>query len=124
MLMIEKNDSSSSRRSTLSKGAGNLLSGNRLSSIVSAAQPCNVAKNKINSASKQNLTSAVEHGSGRKSLSESLLSDPNSVSGNVSLRKQFYNEEETSLKMPKSSDDESSSQVKSSSVNALRLCLH
>nr|GME04611.1 acyl-CoA-binding domain-containing protein 4 [Ipomoea batatas] len=111
VLMIEKNDSSSGRRSTLSKGAGNLLSGNRLSSIVSAAQPCNVAKNNIDSASKQKLSSAVEHGSGRKSLSESLLSDPNFVTGNVSLRKQFYNEEETSLKMPKSSDDESSSQV-------------
>ncbi|CAH9101978.1 unnamed protein product [Cuscuta europaea] len=113
VLMIEKSESSMGRKSALSKVAGNLQFGNRLSSILSATQPCNnVSRSNAETASKRNPTSAPEHGgSGRKSLSESLLSDPNSVSGNVSLRKQFYNEGEASLKIPKSSEDESSLQV-------------
>ncbi|XP_077218944.1 galactose oxidase/kelch repeat superfamily protein [Tasmannia lanceolata] len=48
----------------------------------------------IDSGARHNIASAVErHGSGRKSLSESSSVNPNSVSGNVSLRKQFHHEE-------------------------------
>ncbi|VFQ79232.1 unnamed protein product [Cuscuta campestris] len=112
VLLIERNVSSMGRKSTLSNVTGNMQLGNHISSILSAGQPCNVAKINKDSASKRNPTSATEHGgSGRKSLSESLLSDPNSVSGNVSLRKQFYDEEETSSKMLESSGDDSSSQA-------------
>ncbi|XP_059632689.1 acyl-CoA-binding domain-containing protein 6 isoform X2 [Cornus florida] len=68
---------------------------------------------KVDAGGRQNLASAIEqHGSGRKSLSESLIVDPNPVSGNASLRKQFHNEEESVVaKMAKSSEDESQSQI-------------
>ncbi|KAL8047708.1 hypothetical protein ABFX02_07G017700 [Erythranthe guttata] len=96
VLIMEKVESSIIRRSTLSKVAGTLLSENGPSSI-GLSQPGNAASlsGHFDSISRLNLASAIEqHGSGRKSLSESLLVDPNSGPGNVSLRKQFYNEEE------------------------------
>nr|XP_004229210.1 acyl-CoA-binding domain-containing protein 5 isoform X2 [Solanum lycopersicum] len=112
VLIMEKNELSMGRRSSLSKAAGNLLSGNRLTSTGPASQPVNgTTTSHVDSIARQNLASAVEHhGSGRKSLSESLLIDPSSVSGNVSLRKQFSNDEDTSAKMTKTSGDESPSQ--------------
>lgn len=62
----------------------------------------------VDSVARQNLASAIEqHGSGRKSMSESSLIDPEPASGNTSLRKKFHNEEEImALKMAKSSLDE------------------
>ncbi|XP_006342764.1 acyl-CoA-binding domain-containing protein 4 isoform X1 [Solanum tuberosum] len=112
VLIMEKNELSMGRRSSLSKAAGNLLSGNRLTSTGPASQPVNgTTTSHVDSIARQNLASAVEHhGSGRKSLSESLLIDPSSVSGNVSLRKQFSNDEDASAKMTKTSGDESPSQ--------------
>ncbi|KAG5628204.1 hypothetical protein H5410_013422 [Solanum commersonii] len=112
VLIMEKNELSIGRRSSLSKAAGNLLSGNRLTSTGPASQPVNgTTTSHVDSIARQNLASAVEHhGSGRKSLSESLLIDPSSVSGNVSLRKQFSNDEDASAKMTKTSGDESPSQ--------------
>ncbi|XP_015062436.1 acyl-CoA-binding domain-containing protein 6 isoform X3 [Solanum pennellii] len=112
VLIMEKNELSMGRRSSLSKAAGNLLSGNRLTSTGPASQPLNgTTTSHVDSIARQNLASAVEHhGSGRKSLSESLLIDPSSVSGNVSLRKQFSNDEDASAKMTKTSGDESPSQ--------------
>ncbi|WJX96108.1 hypothetical protein P8452_77354 [Trifolium repens] len=55
----------------------------------------------------KNLASAIEHGSGRKSLSESV--DPNYHSTNVSLRKQFDRDEEyiADVKMDKNSNGSS-----------------
>lgn len=111
---MERNELSMGRRSSLSKAAGNLLYGNRLASTGPAAsQPINgTSTSHVDSIARQNLASAVEHhGSGRKSLSESLLVDPSSVSGNVSLRKQFSNDEDAGAKRPKTSGDESPSQV-------------
>lgn len=67
----------------------------------------------VDSVAGQNLASAIEqHGSGRLSLSESLV-DPNPVPGSVSLRKQFHNEEEYNLgvKTVKAEDESSFSQV-------------
>ncbi|KAL0376484.1 UNVERIFIED_CONTAM: Monothiol glutaredoxin-S4 [Sesamum calycinum] len=95
VLIMEKVESSIVRRSTLSKVAGTLLSENS-SSLGLSAQPDNASlSGHFDSVSRLNLASAIEqHGSGRKSLSESLLVDPHSAPGNVSLRKQFYNEEE------------------------------
>ncbi|KAL3812849.1 hypothetical protein ACJIZ3_014117 [Penstemon smallii] len=96
VLAMEKIESSMIRRSTLSKVAGTLLSENRSSSLGLSTQPGNVSlSGHFDSVPKLNLASAIEqHGSGRKSLSESLLVDPSSAPGNVSLRKQFYSEEE------------------------------
>lgn len=95
VLIMEKVETSMSRRSTLSKVAGALRAENHSSTIVLSAQPGNNSSHShFDSVSRLNLASAIEHGSGRKSLSESLLADPNSAPGNVSLRKQFYNEEE------------------------------
>nr|XP_016455783.1 PREDICTED: tip elongation aberrant protein 3-like [Nicotiana tabacum] len=113
VLIMERNELSMGRRSSLSKAAGNLLYGNRLASTGPAAsQPINgTSTSHVDSIARQNLASAVEHhGSGRKSLSESLLVDPSSVSGNVSLRKQFSNDEDAGAKIPKTSGDESPSQ--------------
>lgn len=107
---MEKVESSMIRRSTLSKVAGTLLSenNNNSSSVGLPAQPGNASiGSHFDTVSRLNLASAIEqHGSGRKSLSESLLVEPNSAPGNVSLRKQFYNEEETAgVTTTKSSDD-------------------
>ncbi|KAM3357900.1 acyl-CoA-binding domain-containing protein 6 isoform X2 [Capsicum galapagoense] len=112
VLIIEKNELPMGRRSSLSKATGNLLSENRLTSTGPASQPINgTTTSHVDSIARQNLASAVEHhGSGRKSLSESLLIDPSSVSGNVSLRKQFSNDEDACAKMTKTSGDGSPSQ--------------
>ncbi|EPS74438.1 hypothetical protein M569_00314, partial [Genlisea aurea] len=104
VLIVEKVESSLIRRSTLSKVAGTLLSEN------AAEQVHGSLSGHFNSITRQNLSSIIEqqHGSGRKSLSESLLIDPNSSSGNVSLRRQFYNEENGSNSLSKSSEDKTS----------------
>ncbi|KAK6117353.1 hypothetical protein DH2020_048871 [Rehmannia glutinosa] len=83
VLIMEKVESSLIRRSTLSKVAGTLLSENNSSSIGLPAQPGNASlSGHFDSVSRLNLASAIEqHGSGRKSLSESLLVDPNSAPG-------------------------------------------
>lgn len=106
VLIMEKSESSLNRRSTLSKGAETMISENILKSTGLAAQPSNTALNgTVGSVARQNIASAVEHGSGRRSLSESLLIDPNSSAGNVSLRKQFHDEEEPTNNVPKISED-------------------
>ncbi|KAI3667158.1 hypothetical protein L6452_42207 [Arctium lappa] len=94
VLMIERNELSMSRRSTLSE--------KRSSSMGPAMLGAAVA-----SLGRQNLASAIEHhGSGRKSLSESLLVDSNV--GNVSLRKEHV-DEDMALKLARSFEDERSS---------------
>lgn len=111
VLTMEKNESSMSRRSFPSKVPGTLLPEKRLSTGLVGQLNNGSSQRSVNSVTRQNLASAIEHhGSGRKSLSESLLVDPNPVSGNVSLRKQFHNDEEynTTVKVVKSSEDESS----------------
>ncbi|KAJ7980227.1 Acyl-CoA-binding domain-containing protein 4 [Quillaja saponaria] len=113
VLIMEKNESSIGRRSTASKGPS-LLFEKRSSSNGLATQLSTVSSQHfVESTARQNLASAIEHhGSGRKSLSESLLSDPNLVSANVSLRRQFHNDEEysTDVKMLKGSEGSSLSQ--------------
>ncbi|PIN07508.1 putative protein, contains kelch repeat [Handroanthus impetiginosus] len=114
VLMMEKVESSMIRRSTLSKVAGTLLSENGSSSMGLSTQPGNASlSGHFDSVSRLNLASAIEqHGSGRKSLSESLLVDPNSAPGNVSLRKQFYNEEENAnMTATKGSEDKNSFRI-------------
>ncbi|KAK9933710.1 hypothetical protein M0R45_020890 [Rubus argutus] len=112
VLTMEKNELSTSRRSLPSKGPATLLPEKRSSTNGLASQLTNGSSQRsVNSVARQNLASAIEqHGSGRKSLSESLLVDSNPVSVNVSLRKQFHSDEEynTNAKVAKGSEDESS----------------
>lgn len=100
------------RFTPIGKGPGQLLSEKRLSSVAMATQLNNGSSQRsVDSVARQNLASAIEqHGSGRKSLSESSLVDANTISGNVSLGKQFQNEEEysTAVKPAKSLEDETS----------------
>lgn len=111
VLIIEKNESSIGRRSTPGKPAGQMQVGKRSSSAGSASQLINGSSQRsVDSAARQNLASVIEHGSGRRSLSELSFVDQNPLSGNFSLRKQFHNEEEynTTFKITKCLEDESS----------------
>ncbi|KAB2009718.1 hypothetical protein ES319_D10G187100v1 [Gossypium barbadense] len=111
VLIIEKNESSMGRRSTLSKFVGLMQFAKRSSSAGPASQTINgSSRSSVASAAKQNLASVIEHGSGRKSLSELTFMDQNHPSENVSLRKQFRIEEEhnTTVRITKNSDDSSS----------------
>ncbi|PON88272.1 BTB-kelch protein [Trema orientale] len=111
VLAMEKNESPISRRPFPSKGPGSLLLEKYSSSTDLASQLNNGSSQRTaDSVARQNLASAIEqHGSGRLSLSESSLIDPNPVPGNVSLRKQFINEEEYNsvVKMTKAEDESS-----------------
>lgn len=112
MLIIEKNESAAGRRSTLAKAPGSSLFEKHSSSAILASQLNNDSSQQrlIVSAARQNLGSAIEHGSGRKSLSQSLLIDNNFLSSDVSLRKQFDNNEEysTDVRVDKTSEFDSS----------------
>ncbi|XP_043811122.1 acyl-CoA-binding domain-containing protein 6 isoform X2 [Manihot esculenta] len=104
---MDKSESSMSRQLVASKGPGPILFGKKSLSMGLAAQlGTDSSQRSVESLARQNLASAVEqHGSGRKSLSETLA-DPNPVSGNVSLRKQFIEEEHsTAVKVAKNSED-------------------
>ncbi|XVF62639.1 hypothetical protein PTKIN_Ptkin09bG0024500 [Pterospermum kingtungense] len=108
VLIIETNESSMARRSTAGISVGQMQFGKRSSSAGQASQPINGSSQRpVDSAARQNLASIIEHGSGRRSLSELSLVDQNPLSGNVSLRKQFHNEEEynTTVRLTKSSED-------------------
>ncbi|TYJ20384.1 hypothetical protein E1A91_A09G260800v1 [Gossypium mustelinum] len=102
VLIIEKNESSMGRQYNPGESAGKR----------SASQPVINASShhSVDSAVRQNLASVIDHGSGRRSLSDLSLADQNPLSGNVSLRKQFHNKEEynTSVRITKSSEDLSS----------------
>ncbi|XP_048234798.1 acyl-CoA-binding domain-containing protein 6 isoform X2 [Ricinus communis] len=103
---------SMSRQSAAGKGPGPLF-GKRSSSTALAAQlNAGSSQRSVDTLARQNLASVVEHhGSGRKSLSETLV-EPNSVSGNVSLRKQFHEEEHSAaVKMAKNIEDGSFSSL-------------
>ncbi|XVF38664.1 hypothetical protein REPUB_Repub20aG0122100 [Reevesia pubescens] len=105
VLIIEKNESFMGRRSTPGKPAGQMQFEKRSSS---ASQSINDSSQRsVDSAARKNLASVIEHGSGRRSLSELSLVDQNPLSGNVSLRKQFHNEEgyNTTVRITKSSED-------------------
>ncbi len=82
--------------------------GKRLSSSGLATNLGNgSSKHSVDSFARQNLASAIEHGSGRRSMSELTL-DHNPASGNVSLRKKFRDEEEYNavVKLAKDPEDE------------------
>ncbi|XP_028781443.1 acyl-CoA-binding domain-containing protein 6-like [Neltuma alba] len=111
VLIIEKNESAVGRRSTLTKAPGSSLFEKHSSSAGLASQFNNDScqRRLVESAARQNLGSSIEHGSGRKSLSQSLV-DHTSLSNDVSLRKQFDNNEEYSpdVRVDKNSEYDSS----------------
>ncbi|KAD3338630.1 hypothetical protein R6Q59_016803 [Mikania micrantha] len=93
VLVMEKNESSMSRRITLSSEKHTSSMGPTVGSVGSFGR--------------QNLASVIEHhGSGRKSLSESLLVDSNP--GSVSLRKEQV-DDDAAMKLAKNLEDERSS---------------
>ncbi|KAE8668035.1 anaphase-promoting complex subunit 7-like [Hibiscus syriacus] len=78
-----KNESSMGRQSNLGKCAGK-----RSSSVESASQPTNGSANRsVDWAARQNLAAVIEHGSGRRSMSDLSLVDQNPLSGNATERK-------------------------------------
>lgn len=105
-MIIEKNESALGRHTISTKCPGSVLYGKHTSATGLTAQLNNSSQQLGNSVARQNLASAIEHGSGRKSLSESLLVDSNSLSTNVSLRRQFDNDEEynTDVRIDKTSE--------------------
>ncbi|XP_028751548.1 acyl-CoA-binding domain-containing protein 6 isoform X1 [Neltuma alba] len=94
VLIIEKNGTGLGRHTTPTQGPGSIIFDKHSSTAALTTQTNDPSQRLVNSAARQNLASVIEHGSGRKSLSESLLADSNSLSCNVSLRRQFDNEED------------------------------
>lgn len=110
---MDKNETAPRRQSTPSKGPASILLEKHSSSTRLASQLNDCSQRLVDSVARQTLASAVEHGSGRKSLSESLVVDPNYPPTNVSLRKQFDRDEyNTDVKMDKNSDESSFPRVK------------
>lgn len=108
VLVLDKSGNSSGRRSVPNKNLGQMPRHNRSSSNEFTSQLHDVASCPVDSL-RQNLASIIEeHGSSRRSLSESVLADSTNASGSVSLRKQFHNEEETTCKVTRSSDEDNS----------------
>ncbi|KAJ1395184.1 Kelch-type beta propeller [Sesbania bispinosa] len=109
VLLMEKNESAVRRRSTPSKGPASILLEKHSSSTRLASQLDDCSQRLVDSVARQNLASAIEHGSGRKSLSESLVVDPTFPPTNISLCKQFDHDEEynTNIKVDKNSDESS-----------------
>ncbi|KAK7387872.1 hypothetical protein VNO78_22669 [Psophocarpus tetragonolobus] len=109
VLIMEKSESALGRHSTPSKCSASVLLEKHSSSTRLASQLNDCSQRLVDSVARQNLASVIEHGSGRRSLSESLVVDPNFPPTNTSLRKQFDHEEEynTDLKIDKNSDESS-----------------
>lgn len=108
VLILDKSGNSSGRRLAPNKNLGQLPRHNRSSSNEFTSQLHGVASCPVDSL-RQNLASIIEeHGSSRRSLSESVLTDSTNASGSVSLRKQFHNGEEITCKVTRSSDEDNS----------------
>ncbi|KAJ1414245.1 Kelch-type beta propeller [Sesbania bispinosa] len=115
VLITEKNESALRKRPTPTKGPGSvLLEKHSSSSGLASRLRSDSSQRFIHSVARQNLASAIEHGSERKSLSESLLvqdlvQDSSSYLPNVSLRRHFDHDEEynADVRIDKHSEDES-----------------
>ncbi|BAT87338.1 Acyl-CoA-binding domain-containing protein [Vigna angularis] len=110
VLITEKNESI--KRPTSTKGQrSELLEKHSLSAGLASQLKKESSKHLIDSVVRQNLASVIEHGSERKSLSETLLEqDSNSLPTKISLRRQFDHHEEYNpdVRIDKLSEDESS----------------
>lgn len=108
VMILDKTGNSSGRNLAPNKVPGQLPRHNRSSSNELASQLHGASSCSVDSL-RQNLASIIEeHGSSRRSLSESVHADSSNVSGSVSLRKQFHSEEELTCKLTRHSDDENS----------------
>lgn len=109
-MITEKNESR--KRPSSTKGQRSELLEKHSSSAGLASQlKKDSSKHVIDSVVRQNLASVIEHGSERKSLSETLLEqDSNSLPTKISLRRQFDHHEEYNpdVRIDKLSEDESS----------------
>lgn len=107
---MDKNELTLRRRSAPIKGPASIL----LEKHSSSTRLITSSQRLVDSVARQNLAAAVEHGSGRKSLSESLVVDPNYSPTDTSLRKQFGRDEvyNTDVKIDKNSDESSFPRVK------------
>ncbi|KAJ1385591.1 Kelch-type beta propeller [Sesbania bispinosa] len=76
VLIMEKNESALRRRSVPNKGPASTLLEKHSAPTRLASQLNDCSQRLVDSVARQNLASAIEHGSGRKSLSESLIVDP------------------------------------------------
>jgi len=110
VLITEKNESR--KRTSSTKGQRSvLLEKHSLSTGLASQLKQDSSHHLIDSVVRQNLASAIEHGSERKSLSETLLEQgSNSLPTKISLRRQFDHHEEynTNVRIDKHSEDESS----------------
>lgn len=107
VLILEKSGNCSGRRSFPNKNQGHHLHHNRIPSNDFASQLNSASSCPVDSL-RRNLASIIEeHGSSRRSLSETVHAD-STTSGSVSLRKQFNSEEESAHKLAKNSEDENS----------------
>lgn len=104
------------RRSTPRKGPASILLEEHSASTRLDSQLNDCSQRLVDSVARQNLTSAIQHGSRRKSLSESLVVDPNCLRSNIFFCNQFDHDEEynynTYTKMDKNSKESSLPQVK------------
>ncbi|KAL9232881.1 hypothetical protein vseg_007944 [Gypsophila vaccaria] len=105
VLILDRNGNISSRRSAPNLGQ---LHHHRTSSNDFASHLTSAPSSHVDSL-RQNLASIIEeHGSSRRSLSGSILTDISNASGSVSLRKQFTNEEDLTRKITRNSDEDNS----------------
>ncbi|KAJ1395183.1 Kelch-type beta propeller [Sesbania bispinosa] len=106
VLIMEKNESALRRRSIPNKGPASTLLEKHSAPTRLASQLNDCSQRLVDSVARQNLASAIEHGSGRKSLSESLIVDPSYPPTNISLRKRFDHDEENSdqSSLPRAAD--------------------
>ncbi|QCD77005.1 acyl-CoA-binding domain-containing protein 6-like [Vigna unguiculata] len=115
VLITEKNESR--KRPTSTKGQRSLLlEKHSLSAGLASQLKKDSSQHLIDSVVRQNLASAIEHGSERKSLSETLLEqDSNSLRTKTSLRRQFDHHEEYNPDVRiKHSEDDPGNQMRSS----------
>lgn len=129
MLITEKNEPAPGRRRTPTKGLGSILHEKHSLSTGLASQLRNDSSQRfIDSVARQNLASAIEHGSERKSLSEALLvKDSSSLPANISLRRQIDHGEEfnVDVRIDKQLEDESSfPQVKQKFSLIISVCFN
>ncbi|XP_004508299.1 uncharacterized protein [Cicer arietinum] len=113
VLAMEKIESAQPvrRRSTPRKGPASILLEEHSASTRLDSQLNDCSQRLVDSVARQNLTSTIQHGSRRKSLSESLVVDPNCLRSNIFFCNQFDHDEEynynTYTKMDKNSKESS-----------------
>ena len=111
VLILEKNGNSSGRRFSANPNPGQVMQHHHTSSSDFASNLHTASSCPVDSL-RQNLASIIEeHGSSRRSLSETVLGDTTNAPGSGSYRKQSSNEELAHKLSKTSEDDKTLSQV-------------